>query len=418
MMPKEIDKPTVPQLMMDIVDESCELFHDGDVPYATILGSTRKTMAVDGKVFKRWIARQLYIAYDSTPTDSTLADGIRGIAGKAQFEGADISVNVRLAGDKDNVYIDLGDDGYKFVKISKRGWRIIDDAEVRFRRPGGLKALPHPVGLDVGDNGSLDRLREFINCSDDDWVLIVGWLIAAFRPTGPYPILLLSGEQGSAKSTTARILRSLVDPNSAALRATPRNEQDLAIACNNGWVQAFDNLSDVKPWLSDALCRIATGGGFAARTHYSNDEETLFDFQRPIILTSITDVASRSDLLDRSIMVQLNRIPEEARRTEADINAAFEQARPAIFGGLCNAISAALRYFEETHIDELPRMADAAVWVQAAEQALGWDVGRFNELYLGNREKADAMAIDGDLLASAIKAMMNDILAFSGTCLL
>src|SRR5437868_13535290 len=89
--------------------------------------------------------------------------------------------------------------------------------------------------------------------------------IAAFRPTGPYPILMLQGEQGTAKSTTTRILRSLIDPNVSPLRTVPRNERDLMIAATNSWAQCFDNLSHIPLWFADALCRLATGGGFATR---------------------------------------------------------------------------------------------------------------------------------------------------------
>ena len=116
--------------------------------------------------------------------------------------------------------------------------------------------------------------------------------MAALRPTGPYPVLVLTGEQGSAKSTCARMLRALVDPHEAALRAPPRNEHELFIAARNAHVLAFDNLSTVSPWLSDALSRLATGAGFAARKLYTDDEENVISAERPTILNSIDAVVT------------------------------------------------------------------------------------------------------------------------------
>lgn len=122
-----------------------------------------------------------------------------------------------------------------------------------------MLALPVPKR-----GGTVDELKQFVNVSDDDsWRLLVAWLVQALRPRGPYPVLLLQGEQGSAKSTAERLLRALVDPSVAPLRTTPRNEHDLYIAATNAWVIALDNISNLKPWLSDGLCRLSTGGDLA-----------------------------------------------------------------------------------------------------------------------------------------------------------
>src|SRR5262249_45420596 len=153
----------------------------------------------------------------------------------------------------------------------------------------------------------------------EDWYLLVAWMLAALRPQGPYPLLCLHGEQGSAKSTLARLLRASIDPNAANLRSDPREGRDVMIAATNGWVIALDNLSSLQPWLSDCLCRLATGGGYATRELYSDNEEFILDAQRPVVLTSIEDLASRGDLLDRAIVETLPAIPEERRRPEKEL---------------------------------------------------------------------------------------------------
>jgi hypothetical protein len=131
--------------------------------------------------------------------------------------------------------------------------------------------------LPVPERGrSLEALRSFLNLSSqNDFVLVVGWLLAALRPEGPYPLLAISGEQGSAKMVLSKLLRALVDPNVAPVRALPREERELMIAATNGHVLAFDNLSGLSPWLSDALCRLASGCSFAVRRLYTDDEEVL-----------------------------------------------------------------------------------------------------------------------------------------------
>src|SRR5262249_19798470 len=157
------------------------------------------------------------------------------------------------------------------------------------------------------------KLWEFLNVAEADRPLIAAWLVAALRPTGPFPVLCLFGEQGSAKSTTARFLRALVDPSTAPVRAEPRDPRDLAIAAGNGWAVCLDNVSHLTPQLSDALCRLSTGGGFSTRMLYCDDEECIFQAQRPAIVNGIAEVAERPDLLDRSLMVCLPTIRERRR---------------------------------------------------------------------------------------------------------
>src|SRR6516225_9758245 len=189
-------------------------------------------------------------------------------------------------------------------------------------------ALPLPER-----GGSIQALRPFLNLSNEnDFVLVIAWLLAAMRPTGPYPLLAISGEQGSAKTVVSKLLRALVDPNVAPVRALPRGERELMIAANNGHLLAFDNLSGLPPWLSDALCRIASGGSFAVRRLYTDDEEVLFKAARPILLNGIEDVIGRPDLADRAISLTLGPIGDERRRSESELWAKFERARPVILG--------------------------------------------------------------------------------------
>jgi hypothetical protein len=242
--------------------------------------------------------------------------------------------------------------------------------------------------------------------SDEQWALLVTWLVAAMRPTGPYPVLALLGEQGTAKSTTQELFRSLIDPNIAPLRAEPMDVRDVMIAASNGWCITFDNLSDVAPWLSDCLCRLATGGGFSTRELYSDGDEVIFVAQRPVMLNGIDAVIGRADLLDRALIIDLPRIPDDKRRQRRELWSAFAAERPAMLGALLDAVVDALKRHPDTLLGAPPRMADFASWAVAAEPGLGLEAGAFMRAYATNRDAAHDLALEASLIASAVRTLV------------
>ncbi|HXF71944.1 MAG TPA: hypothetical protein VNO79_04950, partial [Actinomycetota bacterium] len=282
--------------------------------------------AVRSRAFRRWLAGRFYEATaGKAPNAEALGAALLVLEAKAQFgDTPPRPVYLRVAPDGDGgLYIDLGDTTWEAIHVSGGGWRVVADPPVAFRRPPGLGALPRPER-----GGDLEELRGFLNLgSDDGWALLEAWLVQALYPRGPYPVLALGGEQGSAKSTSARVLRALVDPATPELRSDPRELRDLMVAAENGWLLAFDNVSRVQPWLSDALCRLSTGGGWATRELYSDADEVLFEATRPVIVNGITEFITRGDLLDRAVQLRLPPIPEHARRREGELWAEFERAR-------------------------------------------------------------------------------------------
>jgi len=242
---------------------------------------------------------------------------------------------------------------------------------------------------------------------------VVAFLLASFRPNGPYPGLGLAGEQGSAKSTLSKLVRALVDPNVAPLRALPRDDRDLFIAANNAHLLIFDNVSGLPTWLSDTLCRLMTGGGFSTRQLFTDDSETLFDGKRPVVLNGIKDVAIRPDLVDRMLMLLLDMIDESKRKTEKELWAAFERDRPAILGALLDAVVHGLARIGQVKLTRVPRMADFYEWITACETAF-WLEGTFRTAYEANIATAVHTAIDADLVATAVKALMNGRTSWDG----
>ena len=382
-----------------------DLWHTpaGDA-YATVpFGDHEETWPVKSQTFKRYLAKQFFDDQGKAINSESLSAAINLIEAKAMFDGDEHEIHVRVAEDAGNIYIDLCNPTWQVVEIAPHGWRAIDESPVRFRRSRGMLPLPMPQ-----KGGSVEQLRSFLNVDGDSWHLIVAWLLSAFRPRGPYPLLGLFAEQGSGKSTAGRLLRSLIDPNSAPLRSEHRDARELMITANNSWCLAYDNLSYVPSWLSDALCRLSTGGGFATRELYTDQDEVIFDSQRPVLLTSIEEVATRSDLLDRCLIVRLPAIPEEQRRREEEIEEAFNAVRPQILGALLDAVSGALRDLPNTQLGALPRMADFAHWVTAAEKSLGWSSGEILNAYRGNQESANELALESSPIGSPLVELLED----------
>jgi hypothetical protein len=398
----EEEKKTQSQILTELAAD-CEMFHTPENDcYAVIsVDGHSENWRVRSQGFRRWLTRQFYWETGKPPGGQALSDALNVLEARAQFEGEEHSVHIRVEGHADEIYIDLCNDNWEVVKISTDGWTIINESPIKFIRAKGMLPLPSPE-----PGGSLILLRQFMNLQDEtSWKLVVGALVASLRGRGPYPILVVQGEQGSAKSTLGRIIRSLIDPSSAPLRTKPREERDLMIAARNGWILGFDNLSGIPNWLSDALCRLSTGGGFSTRQLYTDAEEVIFDAQRPCMVNGIDDLAVRDDFRDRAIIVNLPTIPEEKRQDENTFWQEFEQARPKILGALLEVVSKAILNLPSIQLKNLPRMADFAKWIASAEPALEWEKGSFLEAYYGNREAAVEIGIEASPIAQAIIAL-------------
>ncbi len=337
--------------------------------------------------------------------DRDLSDALRQLESVAIFEGRQEDVYIRTAGlaELEKVYVDLGDPDWRVIEISADGWKIVagDEAPVRFIRPKGLLAMSEPA---PPGEGSLEPLMRLLNLGEGDdgkrnRILVLAWLAHAFLPLGPFPVLTLTGPQGAAKSHALRILRNMVDPSVAPGSTKPKNEHDAYIDASANWVIAYDNLPTVPPWLSNVLCDIATGGGFRTRTLYTNRDQEIFQDKRPIILAGIGNVATRPDLLDRAVIINLPRIDPKARKKEAVIKRMLGEAQPKILGALLDAVSTGLAGKDGVIFDELPRMADFAVWGVATEEALGGEQGSFMEAYEGSRKDASDTALEAWALA-------------------
>ena len=405
--PEEVEQRRLSQatFLLSLADEAT-LFHTPDFEAFAIVpvNEHKENWPLKSNQFRQWLLRGYFTKTKGAPQSSAVQEALGSLESRARFDGAERPVFLRVAEKDGKIYLDLCNAPWEVVEIDGNGWRILPESPVQFRRARGMAALPLPTR-----GGDVEQLREFVNVANNsDWILLESWLIAALRGRGPYPILVLHGEQGSAKSTTARVLRALVDPSTAPLRSEPREVRDLMIAATNGWIVSLDNISKLPPWQSDALCRLATGGGFSTRELYSDREETILEAQRPVILNGIEELAVRGDLLDRALMLDLPSIPEGKRRAERSFWAKFETCKSSILGALLDAASSALRRLPKVRLPGMPRMADFALWATAAESSLGWENGSFLRAYTGNQSAANALALDASPITEPLRAVVAD----------
>lgn len=408
--PEGVKQSTAPAYeLLAAIGHSYELWHDpAHNAFATI---GRHSHGVRSRAFRLHLVKEYRKqSGGKVPNVEALNTALSAIEATAIHDGPERKAHVRIAGHGGKVYLDLADPDSTVIEIDSTGWRVCNDPPVRFRRPAGIRPLPTP-----SPGGEIADLRAFLNVPNDGaFSLVLGWLANCFRPDGPFPVMVLLGEQGSAKTTTARVLKRLIDPSMADTRSEPKGVHDLMIQGRNSLVVVYDNLSWLPNWLSDALCRLATGGGFSTRELYTNDEEVIFDIKRPAIVNGIDDFVTRGDLLERSLLIRHPPIPEEKRRPESEFWVEFDEAHARLLGAVLDRVSAGLRILPGLRLPRLPRMADFAAFAVACERGAG-ERGTFLAAYSENQSGAHEQALDSSPLPAALVAFMEGKESWLGT---
>ncbi|GIW83228.1 MAG: ATP-binding protein [Gemmatales bacterium] len=351
------------------------------------------------------------------PGSEAIKTAIRGVIAVARDSRSVIkkcSTYIRSASLGRKTYIQVGDNEDTILSIDSDGWQIEEKVPVKFIQTPRMLPLAEPA-FDREIEVPLHYIFNF--ASEDQEHLLLDWLTGVLMGRGPFPVLLLTGEQGTGKSTAARMLKELVDPTAAPLRGEPENQRDLMIYAEQNYCLCFDNLSFIPSWLSDCLCRISTGGGFATRQLYTDSEEKVFDSMRPIIINSINDIVVRPDLLERCIVVEFKPIPDNRRRTEARMWQDFEEAKPLILGKLFDRIKSIYQNLDrvERMALKLPRMADYVSAMIAAGMGEGKEPSEIIARYLSHREQVEQINLESDDVANAIANLLEEVPYWEGS---
>jgi hypothetical protein len=386
--------------VIDLVVSQCELVHDHQKePFAIIRsGGVRQVLSLNGKGFRDWLSSVFYQVHRSSLSETTLNNALTTLSGKALFQGPMVKTHTRIAKTGDAYWLDLCNSQWEAVRITKDGWEVLADGSVPlFCRSASMQAIPNPVM-----RGSLDGLWQLVNIPATDRLMVVAWLLECLRADTPYVVLELVGEQGSAKSTTQRLLRMLIDPNAANLRTAPRKVEDVWVSASNSHLVSFENLSYLAQEYQDALCVMATGGAYASRRLYTNGEEVVMDLRKPIAINGISTIITAQDLLDRSIHFELPTV--QTRLQSKHVDEAFERGYPQFVGALLDEFVKALSRLDTVQIPDAdkPRMLDFAYLGEAVYQANGLPDGSFIAGYQAMRRQGVQRTVDSSPIGLAL----------------
>lgn len=400
---KESGYVTVKQLLEEIEQSEAVLFHDQHKEaFIAISGNGQNIIKIKSDEFKQWLSRGSWIKYKQAPSPNTITKVSQTLMGIARFDGPQHRLDVRIVLDKDGLWYDCGNGAA--IHVTEAGWQLSDSPPILFQSYQHQKPQTLPV-----KGGKLEILTNYINlASDNERLLFLAYVVAAFLPGFPHPLLILHGSQGAGKSTPMRVMKELIDPSVLQGLSAPSSLEAFVQNAHHHSFVFFDNLSKMPPWFSDALARASTGDGFSKRTLYTDNDDTFYTLQRPIAINGINQVITKADLLDRSILLKLQRITPDKRKSEEEIWQQFAQDRPKILGAIFKVLSEALKVRKDLVLTGLPRMADFTRWGYAIAEAAGYTGEQFLEAYRDNIALQNEEAIEASPVAQAIIVFMED----------
>lgn len=388
-----------------------QLFCDENrTPYAEVaLGEKRRIIQAESSEFALYLQSLFFMETKKPISKARLGAAMGVLISKAVFHSASIRLKNRIAQHENRFYYDLSDGEGSSVCITGGKWEIVKDtprlfAQYRHQQP---QVLPQT-------KGTLDSIFRHINVKQYK-LLFLCWLVSCFVPEIPHPITVIYGEKGAAKSTACVLLKRLIDPSSLEALSLSKDEKDLIVALQQHYYLPFDNVSAITHDTSDTLCKAVMGAAIQQRKLHTNGDDYIFNFQRCISINGISNVANKSDLLDRTIMLELERVAPKDRKELREVYAAFEKERPQFLGSIFETLSKAMLIYPTVHLAEYPRMADFCRWGYAIAEALGYDGIQFVNEYKENSRIQNEEAINADSVAFLTVELMRQRECWSGT---
>jgi len=366
---------------------------------------------VKSRYFRQFARKVFYQVYNKAINNDALNTALSNLEATLPYDLEEHKLNIRIAQKDGNIFYSLCNKNWQAVKITPQGWEIINTPPVFF------KQLPHQKPQVIPNkNGDVNTILDFLNLKDKDArILAIVWLVASFIPDIPHPIPVLYGSQGAGKSFFFKLLREIIDPSVLSLLSLSKDKTELTQVLSHHYFAPYDNLTSLSDWASDVFSRAVTGEGNTKRKLYTDDEDVVYSYQRCIGLNGINCVALKPDLLDRSILIELQRIPRNERKEEKELWEKFNKVKPKILGGVFNVLSQAFSIYPTVNLDALPRMADFSHYGYAIAEALGIGGEQFLQAYYNNIKTQNEQVIEGNPVASCLMEFMGDKSDWEGT---
>jgi 5S rRNA maturation endonuclease (ribonuclease M5) len=399
--------------LLTLVESSGAKFFHNEVKdlYATIhVDNHIEVLLINSRDFELWLNGLFYRNTSKPISKDSVKQVLAVLSSKALFENPDpIKLSTRVAESDGAFWYDLSNKNWQTVKIGKDGWEVSDNPPILFSRYRHQLEQVLPKS-----GGDINKILNYVNIKNGK-TLFLCWLVSCFIPNIPHAVIIIHGEKGAAKSTASCLLKSLIDPSALDTLTLQNDQRTMAVNLQNHWFLPFDNVSFINEETSDTLCRAVTGGGIQQRKLHTNAEDAIFTFQRCVAINGIHNVATRADLLDRSILIELVRITDSDRKELSEVLANFEADKADMLGGVFDTVVKAMRIYPSVKLQNLPRMADFARWGYAIGEALGAGMGQiFLAEYTGNRQIQNEEAIANDPVATLIVEFMKDRQEWTG----
>lgn len=401
----DLKEPQSKSLLDFIKNNDMELFCDNtNKSYASIMiNEHREVLSVESKEFNLYLNHLYYSQFKKAINKDNLQQVTNILQAETRFGNVKkIPLSNRVAKRNNSFWYDLTNDKWQIVEITADGWNIVDNPPILFNRYRHQGEQILPVR-----NGDINKIFDYLNIKNYH-TLFLCWLISCFVPDIPHAMIIIYGEKGSAKSTACSLLKQLIDPSILDTLTIPKDMRSLIVNLQKHWFLPFDNVSYINEEVSDTLCRAITGGGIQQRKLNTNAEDCIFTFKRCLAINGINNVATRSDLLDRAILIELSRIEDKDRRELSEVQNKFKANLPYILGGIFDVLSKAMAIYPDVKLDKLTRLADFTRWGYAIGEALGSKGQIFLEEYNRNINTQNIEAINNDVVATLIIAFMKD----------
>lgn len=384
------------------------------MPFIKILvDEQEKVIQMTSQGFNDWVRVNFMEMYNKPAISSHLKEATGHLESLARTTGDKIQTSLRNAYISNSSYIDLANEQGQVVKIDKDGWSLATKPEVYFTQSPSMAEIPLATGH--GDFNEL--VSPYLNLEDDNAkYLLIASIVSAFFDLPSKPFLLINGEQGSAKSTTTRIIGELLDPSAVKTMVTPSSIDNLMLAAANCMILRIDNASKLSEKMMNIVCQLSTGLGFRKRKLYADLDEIIFEITRMVILNGIeSDLVTAPDLLSRCIQLHLPSIGSKQRLPETKLWENFYRDRPAILGALYDVVSKVIAIVDDIVVEDSTRLTDFCRVGVATEQVMNWPKDSFMNAVKTMQADAMDIALDADVFAVGIKAVMERRTDWSGT---